>query len=226
MKHFLIYTILLTLVLGCGRISEKEQNTIAIEEQVFSDIFGQLIDSFNIRMNGQFLPPPMPLPPGTNDPEFLSKYEEQKKEILKRIDSIDSRLLISLYDTCFDIDFSDLIGRNFSDTVFIKRIEQENRDYHKNTRTWNIEQIVTPVCYQLMPDSYLTEKYKSIWNITDRRFGGYIACSKIYLDDHRQNGLLEFIHIPLHDSGSGYFILIERIDDKWKIKKMQQHFII
>lgn len=209
--------------ISCG------QNNIT-DEEIISDIFPQLIDSLGIRRSNLIPPPPPPI--YDKDSNFISidsiatnQILERHSQLIKRIDSIDSRLLIGLVDSCLTIDLRDLQKRAYLDSVLIRQIIKNNESIGISKVKWNLDLIESPTDFQLMYKSDLKNKYTNVWSIDDRKSGGLIAVSKVYLDKDNKTGLLQFDTYPFNREGASYFVIIERIDKKWKVKRILMNWI-
>jgi len=177
-------------------------------ESVFSDIFPQLIDSLRINRTNLIPPPPPPL--YDQDSNFIGidsitanmilKEHEQK---LKRIDSLDSRLLIGLVDSCLIFDLNDLKNRTYSNDTLIRKIADNNKkDSIYSGDKLNIGLIRVPTDYELLLLSDLKNKYADFWHIGDRRFGGIVAVSKVLFDKNENYGLLRVETYPFYLEGA------------------------
>lgn len=200
------------------------------DEEVICEIFPQLIDS--LRINKSNLIPPPPPPIYDKDSNFIGIDSivakliiEQHEKIIRKIDSIDSRILIGLIDTSLTIDLVDIQQRTYPDSLTIQKIILDNKQIKKPLIKWNLELIQTPLNFQLKYKSDLNEKYSNIWRIKDRKFGGLIAVSRIYYDKDNRTGFLQFETYPFYLEGVSYFVIIERINGKWKIKKILMNWI-
>ena len=206
------------------------KNDLITKEKILNDIFPQLIDSFHISRTNIYPPPPPPV--YDNDSNFIGTDTIagnlillENKRILNQIDSVDSRLLLVIIDSCFEIDLEDLQGRTYGEKELIIRILNNNENLKKASRKLNINQIDLGDDYQLMYESELKRKYDNIWRIKDRKFGGIISISKIYFDKEQNYGLLQFDIYPFYSEGSSYYIIIERIDKKWVVKRIYTNWI-
>lgn len=206
---------------------EKNHKT---KEKILSDIFPQLIDS--LRINKSNLIPPPPPPIYDKDSNFIGidsiaakQIIEKQKELIRRIDSADSRLLLGLIDSCIIIDLVDLEKRTYSDSLLLQQIILDNLELNNTVFKWNLNLIQVPDNYQLSYKSDLDDKYPEIWRINDRKFGGLIAISKIYLDNDSKTGLLQFETYPFDHEGVSYFVIIELIDRNWKVKRILMNWI-
>ncbi|MCF8298271.1 MAG: hypothetical protein K9J13_12060 [Saprospiraceae bacterium] len=215
--------LILVSVISCNKKTQTD-------EKVITEIFPQLIDSLRISKSNLIPPPPPPI--FDKDSNFIGvdsiaakDIEEKHKQIIREIDSIDSRLLIGLLDTCLSIDFSDLRQRTYSDSQIIQKIILDNNQIQKSLIKWNLESMQMPSDFQLMFKSDLIEKYSDIWRINDRKFGGLIAISRIYYDNDKKTGLFQFESYPFYHEGVSYFVIIMQIDGKWKIKKILMNWI-
>jgi len=220
----LTYILLILLSLsGCG-------NTEMTEEKILSDIFPQLVDSIWIRETNLIPPPPPPL--YDQDSNFIGidtlranmiiKEHEQR---LRIIDSVDSRLLIGLIDTCLPFQPSDFENRTYSNDNLIRRIIENNPNLVYKTENFYISQIRVPSDIELLLLSDLKSGYNDFWEIDNRRFGGLIGVSKVLLNKEHDLGLLKVETYPFHRDGAGYFIIIENINNKWIIKKVYHNWV-
>ncbi len=200
-------------------------------EKVFSDIFPQLIDSLRINRTNLIPPPPPPL--YDQDSNFIGidtitanmilKEHEQK---LKWIDSLDSRLLIGLVDSCLIFDLNDLKNRTYSNDTLIRKIADNNKkDSIYSGDKLNIGLIRVPTDYELLLLSDLKNKYADFWYIGDRRFGGIVAVSKVLFDKNEDYGLLRVETYPFYLEGAGYFVLIEKKENKWIVIKVLHDWV-
>lgn len=202
-----------------------------IDDKVINEIFPQLIDSIRICRTNLILPIPPP-PFYDEDSNFIEvnyipakRIVEQNERLVRQVDSIDSRLLIGVVDTCLSIDFFGLLRKSYQDSLNINKIINNNRQFYKPLIKWNLERIQPPVKYQLMLKSDLYERYTDIWRIEDRKFGGLIAISRIYYSKDKFIGLFQFEKYPFYREGTSYFVIIEWIDGKWIIKKILMNWI-
>ena len=199
-----------------------QQNKIS-DEKVVGDILPQLIDS--LRIHESNVPPP---PPNSiintsvtaNDSIISKRIMKEYEQIIERVDSEDSRLLVGISDNSFFIDFEDLSSRNYSDSLLINQITQNYTTRKISITKWNLNHIQIPPDYELILKSNLEEKYSDIWDIKDRRFGGIIAISKVYYNSNSKFGLMQLDNYPFYGDGASYFIIIERIQKEWKVKKI------
>ncbi len=206
------------------------KNDLLPQEKILNDIFPQLIDSLHISRTNIYPPPPPPI--YDNDSNFIGTDTiagklilVENERILNQIDSIDSRLLLGIIDSCFLIDLGDLQGRTYSENELIISVLNNNENLKIKSRKLNINQIELGDDYQIMYESELKRKYENIWRIKDRKFGGIIAISKIYFDKKQYYGLLQFDTYPFYSEGSSYYIIIERIDKKWIVKRIYMNWV-
>ncbi|MBN1970372.1 MAG: hypothetical protein JW870_13470 [Candidatus Delongbacteria bacterium] len=223
--HKITYLISILFLLSSCKFSHADN------EKVFSDIFPQLIDSLRINRTNLIPPPPPPL--YDQDSNFIGidtitanmilKEHEQK---LKRIDSLDSRLLIGLVDSCLTFDLNDLKNRTYSNDKLIRKIADNNKmDSIYSGDKLNIGLIRVPTDYELLLLSDLKNKYADFWYIGDRRFGGIVAVSKVLFDKNEDYGLLRVETYPFYLEGAGYFVLIEKKENKWIVKKVLHDWV-
>lgn len=220
-------TILLILVLfslnGC-------RTNRTYQEQVLSDVLPQLIDSFRFSTVNLIPPPPPPIYDKDSiliglDSIAFEQFSKRRNELISKMDSVDSRLLIGLADSCYAIDLSDLRRRGFSDSLTLRRVISDNAELKISNDKWDLDKINIPEDYQLSYKSDIEEKYSEVWSIDDRKFGGLIGVSKIYFDKDGENGFLEFAISAFRYEGSSYFVIIEKINGEWKVKRIVLNWI-
>jgi hypothetical protein len=200
-------------------------NNLETDESILSDILPQMINRSSIGMTNDLIPPPPP--PGHYDHKADQQFKEVRSQALKRMDSIDSRLLVGLYDTCFSIDFSYLLTREYPDSLFLRHIAENHRYEEKLNGIWDLALIEFPDDYELILTSDLESKYHDIWSIKDRRFGGVIYVSNVYCDRENKTAILQFdISRGRSDSSASFYVLLEKIDNKWKVKKELLNWIM
>lgn len=200
-------------------------------EKVLSDIFVQLTDSLRINRINLIPPPPPPLYDkdsnyiGTDTVAANLIIKEHEKK-LRTIDSVDSRLLIGLIDSCLFFNLNDLKNRAYSNDKLISKIVDNNKmNSIYNGKKLNIGMISVSSNYELLLLADLKSKYTDFWNIENRRCGGLIAISTVLFDKTKNYGLLRVETYPFFREGAGYFVLIERKADKWIIKKVLNDWI-
>jgi hypothetical protein len=206
------------------------ENKPTTDEKILSEIFPQLIDSLRISKTNLIPPPPPPL--YDKDSNFISidsiaaqQILDKQKQIISKIDSNDSRLLIGLVDSSYSIDFNDLLQRTYSDSLLIRQIVSDNNNKEFDKHKWDSKLIHVPKDYQMISKSVLETKYADLWKIKDRKYAGLISVSKIYLAQDNKTGLLQFDSYPFEREGVSYFIVIEMNDDKWHIKSILMNWI-
>jgi hypothetical protein len=206
------------------------ENKPTTDEKILSEIFPQLIDSLRISKTNLIPPPPPPL--YDKDSNFIGidsvavkHILDKQKQLISKIDSNDSRLLIGLIDSSFLIDFNDLLRRTYSDSLLIRQVVADNRNMKFDKHKWDSKLIHVSNDYQLISKSVLETKYADLWRIKDRKFAGLISVSKIYFSNDNKTGLLQFESYPFEGEGVSYFIIIELIDDKWKLKSILTNWI-
>lgn len=206
------------------------KNDSTTDEKVLSELFPQLIDSLRISKTNLIPPPPPPI--YDKDSNFIGtdsvtakQIVDKQNELLRQIDSMDSRLLIGLVDSFLTIDFDDLEQRTYSDSLILRQIIANNSGLKNIPKKWDLDLINIPEDYQLRYKSDLELKYPEIWRINDRKFGGLIAVSRIYFDSEGNNGLLQFETFPFYHEGASYFVIIELIDNKWEVKRILMNWI-
>ncbi len=199
-------------------------------EKILSDIFPQLTDSLRINTMNLFPPPPPPL--YDRDSNFigidtviaeliLKKYEQR----LRTIDSVDSRLLIGLVDSCLTFSPDELKNRTYSHDELIGRIVDNNKGPFYNNDTLKVRLIRVPSDCELLLLSDLKNEYGNFWSMDNRRFGGLIAMSTVLFDNEYSYGLLKIETYSDYLEGAGYFVLIEKRSGRWVVKKIYNDWV-
>jgi hypothetical protein len=196
-------------------------------EEVLSDIFPQLIDSLDIKWS--------PLLPSWSERSFdnISNVVvdsirhrhliSEDKKFLRRYDSIDSRMVIGVRDSCtfldwkgYDINFYN--NEDISNVIaFNKRCRRKNEPHYLN---FNL--ISVPTNVTLISVSEIERKYSNRSIGWDRKFAGFINISEIYFDKENTHGLLQidYSFFPVSESYYRYLIVIECVNKKWKVKRL------
>ncbi|TAJ06850.1 hypothetical protein DMA11_22350 [Marinilabiliaceae bacterium JC017] len=205
------------------------KNDSLTEEKILGDILPQLVDSLHISRTNIFPPPPPPF--YDEDSNFIGTDSiavklilEENEKILKKIDSIDSRLLVGIVDSCLVIDWDDLKERSYSSNAQIISILEANENVTSKSRSLNIYKIICPSDIQIITKSDLEKEFKDVWRIKTRKFGGLVAISQIYFDKNNMYGLLQFEVYPFCHEGFGCFVIIELIDKNWKVKRILRNW--
>ncbi|MDP3445373.1 MAG: hypothetical protein Q8T08_21150, partial [Ignavibacteria bacterium] len=187
------------------------KDKLTMVERIIGDILPQLVDSLHISKTN-FIPPP---PLFDSDSIFIGtdtieakKILEDNKRVLERIDKINSKLLIGVYDTCSVIDWSNIKEREYSDSALIRKIMRESDISTVTDKNLNFNLIPVSGEIELIRKSDLENKYSDIWKIDDRKYGGLIRFSRVYLNIGQNLGLLKCETYPDELEGSGYFIII------------------
>ena len=206
------------------------ENKPMTDEKILSEIFPQLVDSLRISETNLIPPPPPPL--YDKDSNFIGidsiavkQILDTQKELISKIDSNDSRLLIGLVDSSYSIDFTDLLQRTYPDSLLIRQVIADNRNKDFDNHKWDSKLVHESNNYQLISKSELETKYADLWKIKDKKFAGLISISRIYLSNDNKTGLLQFESYPFEGEGVSYFIVIELIDEKWRIKSILMNWI-
>ncbi|MFB6344117.1 hypothetical protein ACE1ET_20530 [Saccharicrinis sp. FJH62] len=201
------------------------------DEKIVSDIFPQLVDSLNIKWRP--MPPPPPPPIFDNDSNFIGVDSSKVKEILlehqkylDRLDSIDSRIFIGITDTCFFIDWDDLKSRTYSEDDLVSEFISLNEIKTTISKVLNINQINVSSNLKLILKSEINNNYSNIWTILrDRKFAGLLEISRIYRLENNEFGLLQVDYYYDEWDGYSYFLIIEKTDKKWHIKKLLRNWV-
>lgn len=218
-----IFLILFTLT-NCKNNAPKE-------EEILNDIFPQLVDSLDIVMTNYFLPPAPPL--YDKDTNFIGidtiaaeLIKTKYKRALNKIDSVDSRLLFGINDSCFIINLKSINKRVYNENELLKRVLSANVNSVQRSRKLIINQIDCGNDYQIVYNSELKNKYDNAWSVKDRRFGGVISISKAYFDKANKVGLIQFEIFQSPMDGGGYYLILQEVNNKWLIKRIFKSWVI
>ncbi len=220
----LIYLILILL-----SITSCEKNYMS-DEKILSDIFPELVDSLHIKWRP--IPPPPLSPIFDNDSNFIgvdsTKMElilEEHQKFLKRFDSIDSRIIIGISDTCFLIKWDDLKSKTYNNKKLISLISlhEQKINYSKEL---NLCQVNINKEFKLISKSKIEEKYSNMWSmIKEYKFAGLLEVSRILLSEDNDFGLLQIDYYYEELDGYSYFIIIEIKNDKWRVKELLRNWV-
>ena len=224
-KRKVTYLILILFFIASCNTSSKT------EEKILSDIFPQLVDSLHI--NWRPKPPPPPPPIFDNDSNFIGVDSTKVKHILfehqrylDRMDSIDSRIYIGIKDACIFIDWDGLQHRTYSEDSLISRLITLNELEKKNSRLLNLNQICVPDSLRLITKSEIKKTYTNIWtSLRELKFAGLLEISRIYLSKNNNFGLLQVDYYYNEWDGYSYFIIIEKVDKKWQVKRLLRKWV-
>ncbi len=191
------------------------------EEKIISDIFPQLIDSLHIKWNPLPLPPPQPI--FDKDSKLVGVDSINMKQIitehqkyLDRLDSIDSRTLIVITDTCFIINCDDLTSITYSNDDLVCKLIILNESKKNVSQQLNPDKINIPNDFKL-----IKKEDSNIWTtLRNRKFAGLLEFSKIYQLENNDFGLLQVNYYYNELNGYSYFIIIEKFEGKWQINKL------
>jgi hypothetical protein len=198
--------------------------------QVLCDILPQLVDSLEVKWHPLIPPPPPSFFDGDStiaDPKS-TKYEldlATHERFLNRIDSIDSRTIIAITDTCFLIDWDDLKSRPYAEDSLISGLISLHETEVGTPEILNLDQIRIEDGVKLISESEIQAEYSPVWRIRkDYKFAGLLTISKVYFAEDDQTGILQidYRYEPL--DGFSQFILIENKNGKWKLKRMLRNW--
>ncbi len=211
-------------IIGC------ERNHIS-EEKILSDIFPQLVDSLHIKWRP--MPPPPPPPLFDKDSDFVG-FDSTKMELillkhqtyLRRIDSKDSRIIIGIADSCFLIDWNGLKFRTYSEDEIVSTLIIMNEPKTNVSKELNLSQIDTSNDLKLVLESEIDKKYTNIRStFKNHKFAGLLKFSRIYLLETSDFGLLQTEYYLDEWDGYSFFIVIEKTDKKWRVKRLLKNWV-
>ena len=185
------------------------------DEEIILDIFPQIVDSLAIK---HIKSPPPPPPPN----DSLKIYPELIKW-RQRMDSIESqkKMIILIEDTLDTIE---------SDNFKIEKI-LKNKTYssikaslnkYKKPRKIDLKRMNIYDNYEFLYFSNHIKPGLQLFDIENKKFGGLLNFSQVYLNESKNNGILKLSYTMAHGFGEGYIITIKKVKNEWRITKF--HF--
>ncbi|MBW2963065.1 hypothetical protein [Mesonia aestuariivivens] len=187
------------------------------DEEIISNILPQIVDSLEIQ-HIQFPPPPPP-----ND--SIKIYPDLIKW-RKKLDSIESQdKMIILVDDTLEIIEKD----NFK----IKKILESNNfsslsasfEQNKIPRKIDLKKLNNFNDYEFLYMSNHIKTGLQIFDIENKKFGGLLRFSQVYLNESKSKGILKCSYIISRDFGQGYILTIEKIENQWRITEFHFNWI-
>ncbi len=217
---------MLTFLMGC-------QKQPVSDEQILSDIFASLIDSLDVRFRTF---PPIPPPPifdmdsGINvvDTFDQEKALQEYQEYLGRLDSLDTRTIIGLIDARINIEWDYLKSGSYSQVAFVDDLIHENGNPGKTIPKWIPNQIATPDDYRIILKSQLIKDNSNKWApYRHYKFAGYLGISSVYFTQDKKHGMLQvdYYYMPMPFDGFGNYVLIEKVNNKWRIIRLLESWV-
>jgi hypothetical protein len=205
---------------------EKKNSNLEIEKEIINNLFVEMVDSVHKDPRIYLTFPPFPdiiydekgNQIGVDSTEYkteIIKYNH--KEELRKKDT--SKLVIGVsekiykpskyeYETIQSYFKSLKLQIDTTDNPIENRIDIEN---FKNNNKFRFKFL-----------SEFPEGANILNNDGTFKFSGGIAFSKIIFDERKQIGILCGNYLCEPRCGIGYLIIIEKINNKWKIKKIEQ----
>ena len=205
---------------------EKKDSNLEIEKEIINNLFVEMVDSVHKDPRIYLTFPPFPdiiydekgNQIGVDSTEYkteIIKYNH--KEELRKKDT--SKLVIGVsekiykpskyeYETIRSYFKTLKLQIDTTDNPIENRIDIEN---FKNNNKFRFKYL-----------SEFPEGANILNNDGTFKFSGGIAFSKIIFDERKQIGILCGNYLCKPRCGIGYLIIIEKINNKWKIKKIEQ----
>lgn len=205
---------------------EKKNSNLEIEKEIINNLFVEMVDSVHEDPRIYLTFPPFPdiiydekgNQIGVDSTEYkteIIKYNH--KEELRKKDT--SKLVIGVsekiykpskyeYETIQSYFKTLKLQIDTTDNPIENRIDIEN---FKNNNKFRFKYL-----------SEFPEGANILNNDGTFKFSGGIAFSKIIFDERKQIGILCGNYLCKPRCGIGYLIIIEKINNKWKIKKIEQ----
>jgi len=196
--------------------------------KVLNEVFYDLI-----KISGamDLLKPPPPLPYSDYAPEFIT----ENQRLIDRIEKVNNgeiTAVIAVVDSLFadfDVSFENIKQCNhrsaeFSEMEFSGRyIEafETMGNQASTSRYLDLSKIENTGVFKLKYTSEFPQEREIFWKKENYDFylSGVIGISRIYFDSSRQFGVIYCYGLCNPLWGSGQFVFIRKIDDKWVIEK-------
>ena len=189
------------------------------DEEIIRDIFPQITDSLNIA-HIKFPPPPPP-------PNDTVKDYPELTEWRKRMENISSqkKLVLLVYDTLRTIEMGDFkIEKIIKNNKFYD-LKKIINDTVIKKRKIELAQLNELENYDFQYFNSYQKESLELTNIEDKKFGGILGFSRIYLNKSKDVGILKLSHSFASRLGAGYIITIEKVENKWRIIKVHSDWV-
>lgn len=226
MRKLNVILIVILFVYSCERKNNKSENQTI-------EIIQLLVERFHLNNNINTILP-LPWTPTSKDTFKIDDEIVIGEEINKRIEEHNLRLnnsntkiIIAIVDSTFKIDWNDVLER-FDNNKIVYDIIQHNPTVNEKRKIEINDANINPN-YEIIELSLLKEKYEknNEIKIPNRKFGALIGYSDIYFNKQFNYGLLYFIYSPLlFEGGEGYYVLIEKKNNIWKIKELKLDWVV
>ena len=226
MRKLTLFSIVIFVAFSCNR------KTINLDNQT-NEILQLLVNRFQLNENINTILP-LPWTPTDKDTFVIDGETIIGQDINKRIEehnlrinNSNTKIIIAVVDSTDKIDWNDVLER-FENNEIVYNIIQQNSTA-KESREIEINNININPDYEIIKLSLLKEKYEknNKIKIPERKFGALIGYSDIYFNKEHNYGLLYFMYSPLlFEGGEGYYVLIEKKNNKWKIKELKLDWVV
>ncbi|MFV8377128.1 hypothetical protein [Flavobacterium sp. LB1P71] len=205
---------------------EKKNSNLEIEKEIINNLFVEMVDSVHKDPRIYLTFPPFP--------DII--YDEKGNQI--GVDSTEYKTEIIKYNHKEELrkkDTSKLVIGVSEKIYKPSKYEYETIQSYFKTLKLQIDTTNNPIENRIDIENFKNNnkfrfKYLSEFpegaNILNNdgtfKFSGGIAFSKIIFDERKQIGILCGNYLCEPRCGIGYLIIIEKINNKWKIKKIEQ----
>ncbi len=233
MKDYLSCFFVLFILLSC---SNKFEEGSTLEQQVYQDIFPELVDKTFQDFRKLPVPPLAPYSPNATSNEHTKKYKD-KEEMDEAFSQAVENHKIYLDTTDFaplTVIVSDTVAKYSKKDKLISRHNNINFDteYIKSSFKIDVSKIEMPVGYDLKYKSAFSESIEELkkadWekypNKEQRhlhKFSGELNLYQIYFNEETTYG---FLHVGFYCGklcGCSYRVFVKKINKKWVIDDIQ-----
>lgn len=214
----IIYFFLIAILsLSCT----KKDKAIELENQVFNDIFPQMLDS--ICIDRRLMVPPLFIISEQNfsDAKDYGKNKLEYEKEVNRIKNDTSNIVLAIPDSIGQLDFMAIsrIENKFKQKgILLDTLELK---LHK----FDISVFQNKTKFKLKYASTFPKR-DSIW-ITKYKFdlAGSLFFSRVRFDSKREFGAITAGYMCGHLCGSGFIIYVKKIKNKWVIDQIENTWI-
>ncbi|MBA0883296.1 hypothetical protein [Flavobacterium undicola] len=199
----------------------KKDESIELENQVFADIFPQMLDSICIDRRLMVPPPFIISEENFSDVKDYEKNKLEYEEEVKRIKNDTLNIVIAIPDSIGQLNFMEIsrIKNKFKQKgILLDTLELKP---HK----FNISVFQNKTKYKLKYASTFPKR-DAIW-ITKYKFNlaGYLFFSRVRFDSKKEFAAITAGYMCGHLCGSGFIIYIRKIKNKWVIDQIEKTWI-
>lgn len=221
MRKIIFTLIILFTILSC----EKKNSSVEIEKEIINNLFVEMVDSIHKDPRIYLTLPPNPdiiydqkgNKIGVDSTEYkneIIKYNNEEE--LRKKDT--SKLVIGVSEKIYKpSEYEYKSTESYFKTLKLQIDTTSNSIENKI----DLEQFKNNNKFRFKYLSEFPDGANILNNDGTFKFSGGIAFSKIFFDSRKQIGILCGNYLCEPRCGIGYLIIIEKINKKWKIKKIE-----